>query len=1390
MKTYTLFHSLKLTLVLLTLSLTLGVGNVWGATYTFDCHSSTSGNGGAMTYWYSDAECNTHVCKYYSTSNPTTHYNRWSSAYTMYYKDATITSAKTFVMCATNSNYAYFANGAYLIFGKTNSYLTLPTFSNEKITNIAVTTNSSVAGDVQLNVYSGSNTASTQRTTTGSKVEVLSFDITNTYQNDELKIQIGNNKNIQLTQIVITTAPSCTKLGQINGSINWSNGTEAILTWDNLDHVASYAVTYKTGAGDYVSTNVGDISTNGAGKKTCSITGLTPGTAYTFKIAATAASGYCDNSQEITATAPLITASGTIDGLNYAEGSGASTAKTFTVSGVGLTGDITVTAPTNFEVSKSSDSGYGSSVSLSPTSGTLAGSTVYVRLAEDKSVGTYNGNITISGGGAANNTGVSVSGVVSVACHDPNITGQPVASTTYNLNATATALSVTAAKGNAGDPTLTYQWYSNTANSKTTPEPTLISEATSSTYTPPTTSTGTVYYFCEVSSGICSTTSNIAAVTVNTPTLTVSETSRAFGERAINGSYTMTFTVSGANLAKDAGISLALSGTNATLFSIDKTSLSATANAVASTTITVTYSPNAVGSHSATITISSTGAANQTVALSGSVSNYTLTWATVRGKIITAGTGAAVDATGSPSSSVAHGAAITAPVAGGSNGYTFTGWSPTPAATMPAANTTYTAQWSANVYTVTLNNQSATTAGAASVSATFGQTMPSIAGNLPERTGYSFGGYFTNTNGGGTKYYNADGTSATNMALYGATPTLYAYWIAQISFSVNGNIISTQAVTAALPSSATVPTSCGDCWAFAGWSTNSECSTAPEHAGGENAATHGITTPTTLYAVYRKGETSEYSTEPSCPTYTITWVVNGETYSTGTPTTSTNECTGITTLPTAPSNSTLSCADKFMGWSESTLTGTGNDAPDDLFTNAAGAPTIDENKTFYAVFASIDDENTTTETDNLTCTLTGITGTAYTSWSGKSNNSSAVYAGKSSESQTNKVIQIKSSGSNTGLITTTSGGLAKKITITWSNENTSGRTISIYGKNSAYSAPTDLFSETASTQGASLGNIVYGTSTELTITGDYAFIGIRSSSGAAYLTNVAIQWENAAYKDYVTGCCPAYTITGATTSGTAVSGGTLTSTNNSSCEGNDVKITATVNTGYRFNGWDITSGGSTVARKDGSAETEDGKPIYIFTMPAGNVTVSATITLRTATVTLGANSGTGDDQTVTATYGTAMPLTTTSDVAIAVPTKTGAKLLGYWDTDASSGGTQYYAYDGSTLSSARAWDKEVGDVTLYARWLTVDYYIDDMHGTTGYTGAGMEKSGAGYTVPGPIDENKTGNVCETEHYIFVGWVSADGQNTDGTLKGTPTIVQPGEVKNASGTTYYAVWAEE
>ena len=93
------------------------------------------------------------------------------------------------------------------------------------------------------------------------------------------------------------------------------------------------------------------------------------------------------------------------------------------------------------------------------------------------------------------------------------------------------------------------------------------------------------------------------------------------------------------------------------------------------------------------------------------------------------------------------------------------------------------AVWKPNIYTITLDRQGATN-GSSSVTATYGSVMPSI--SVPTKTGYTFQGYYTSTNGGGTKYYNSNGTSARNYDIANST-IFYAYWT-PISYSINFDI--------------------------------------------------------------------------------------------------------------------------------------------------------------------------------------------------------------------------------------------------------------------------------------------------------------------------------------------------------------------------------------------------------------------------------------------------------------------------------------------------------------------------------------------------------------------------------------------------------------------------
>jgi hypothetical protein len=62
----------------------------------------------------------------------------------------------------------------------------------------------------------------------------------------------------------------------------------------------------------------------------------------------------------------------------------------FTVNGQYLSSSMLVSAPADYEVSLTSGTGFATSVSLIPTSGTVSTTIVYVRFKAGLSAGTYN----------------------------------------------------------------------------------------------------------------------------------------------------------------------------------------------------------------------------------------------------------------------------------------------------------------------------------------------------------------------------------------------------------------------------------------------------------------------------------------------------------------------------------------------------------------------------------------------------------------------------------------------------------------------------------------------------------------------------------------------------------------------------------------------------------------------------------------------------------------------------------------------------------------------------------------------------------------------------------------------------------------------------------------
>lgn len=329
-------------------------------------------------------------------------------------------------------------------------------------------------------------------------------------------------------------------------------------------------------------------------------------------------------------------------------------------------------------------------------------------------------------------------------------------------------------------------------------------------------------------------------------------------------------------------------------------------------------------------------------------------------------------------------------------------------------------------------------------------------------------------------------------------------------------------------------------------------------------STIGQQTVTVTY----EGKTATYEiTISALPTYTIRFYNNGALVGTAQ-----NVKQGQQpNVPATPS----ACEDyTFGGWLDAALTDDVTEKP-----SYVTSFTATKNQDYFAAYSYTEEGESggaTEVADELTRATTGVTGNNYSNWSGKTVNSDAVYAGNSAGS--NDAIQLRSNNSNSGIVTTTSGGKVTKVTVSWNSNTASGRTLDIYGKNSAYSDATDLYDNAS---GELLGTIVYGTSTELVIDGDYSYVGVRSNSGAMYLDAITFTWSadggssSTTYYTTSPNCTPC-TSTVTVSKGTAENGsfsldyvGEL-----STCGGAvTITVTATPADGYRFK--EITQTGMT-----------------------------------------------------------------------------------------------------------------------------------------------------------------------------------------------------------------------
>ena len=252
--------------------------------------------------------------------------------------------------------------------------------------------------------------------------------------------------------------------------------------------------------------------------------------------------------------------------------------------------------------------------------------------------------------------------------------------------------------------------------------------------------------------------------------------------------------------------------------------------------------------------------------------------------------------------------------------------------------------------------------------------------------------------------------------------------------------------------------------------------------------------------------TLTYIEEPVIPVdpFDVVFMANGEGFET-------ISSTGKLILPTTQPEA---CTDGkvFVGWTATADYKSETTAP----AFAAAGDAVEEGAVFYAVFATKDGDVKPAVVDKLTLATTGVSSFSYTAWSNVKVSSDAVYAGNTAGG--NDAIQLRSKNSTSGIITTASGGKVSKVVVAWNENTSSGRTLDIYGKNTAYSAISDLYD--SNNKGTKLGSIAYGSSTTLNISGDYTYIGLRSNDGALYLDAINVTWGEGGnpYSNYTTVC--------------------------------------------------------------------------------------------------------------------------------------------------------------------------------------------------------------------------------------------------------------------------------
>lgn len=183
---------------------------------------------------------------------------------------------------------------------------------------------------------------------------------------------------VELTDNIMVTAP-----GTFEISLNADSGYAATLTLPHSsDTLASTTIYARMKSGLAAGSYEGNITFSYAGQ---------PGESEFDK--PVTVKGLVVNPTIVAVAADPLT------DLDYIAG-GQSVVRSFIVSGTNLSENLEITAPANFEISLSRDSGYAASLALAPVSDSVTPAVIYIRMVSGLSAGSYSGTLAVASTGA------------------------------------------------------------------------------------------------------------------------------------------------------------------------------------------------------------------------------------------------------------------------------------------------------------------------------------------------------------------------------------------------------------------------------------------------------------------------------------------------------------------------------------------------------------------------------------------------------------------------------------------------------------------------------------------------------------------------------------------------------------------------------------------------------------------------------------------------------------------------------------------------------------------------------------------------------------------------------------------------------------------------------